>query len=130
MGKPLTHAGGVVYRPSADDVCYLLVRARKEPYDWVLPKGHIERGETAEATAVREVREEAGVLADVVAPLGKFSMGEDSVQVFLMAHRQVVEQQENRDVIWCDIEDALKRSRFPETRSLLRAAHSRITSRE
>ena len=34
---------------------------------WVFPKGHIEAGETSEAAAVREVAEEAGVDAEVLA---------------------------------------------------------------
>jgi 8-oxo-dGTP pyrophosphatase MutT (NUDIX family) len=36
---------------------------------WQLPKGHIEDGETPEAAAVREVREETGVTGKLVAPL-------------------------------------------------------------
>ena len=36
---------------------------------WQLPKGHIEEGETAEQTAVREVREETGVTGRVRSPL-------------------------------------------------------------
>ncbi|WP_067884765.1 NUDIX hydrolase [Nocardia vaccinii] len=37
---------------------------------WSLPKGHIEQGETAEQTAVREVAEETGISGLVVAELG------------------------------------------------------------
>ena len=37
---------------------------------WSLPKGHIEVGETAEQTAIREVAEETGVQGDVLAALG------------------------------------------------------------
>src|SRR5690606_16612824 len=33
---------------------------------WVFPKGHIEEGETSQAAALREVREEAGVRAELV----------------------------------------------------------------
>jgi ADP-ribose pyrophosphatase YjhB (NUDIX family) len=36
----------------------------------VLPKGHIEAGETPERAAVREVEEEAGVRAEIVRLLG------------------------------------------------------------
>ncbi|MBM7368741.1 NUDIX hydrolase [Gordonia hydrophobica] len=38
---------------------------------WSLPKGHIETGETAEQTAMREVEEETGIEGTIVAPLGK-----------------------------------------------------------
>ena len=37
---------------------------------WSLPKGHIEQGETAEQTAIREVAEETGIRGDVLASLG------------------------------------------------------------
>lgn len=36
---------------------------------WDLPKGHVEPGESAEVCAAREIREETGVGAEVVAPL-------------------------------------------------------------
>jgi len=37
---------------------------------WSLPKGHIELGETADQTAIREVAEETGIRGDVLASLG------------------------------------------------------------
>ncbi|MGW6694354.1 NUDIX hydrolase [Rhodococcus sp. NPDC054953] len=37
---------------------------------WSLPKGHIEAGETAEQTAIREVAEETGIRGSVLASLG------------------------------------------------------------
>jgi 8-oxo-dGTP pyrophosphatase MutT (NUDIX family) len=37
---------------------------------WSLPKGHVERGETEEDTAVREVMEETGIRGAVVGKLG------------------------------------------------------------
>src|ERR1051325_5923127 len=61
-----SHAGGVVRRTVNDEVQYLIVAASDNPDIWVLPKGHIEKGETPEAAAVREVMEEAGVRASIV----------------------------------------------------------------
>jgi ADP-ribose pyrophosphatase YjhB (NUDIX family) len=59
-------AGGVVYRTWSGQIEYLLVEARRRPGTWVLPKGHVETDETWARAAVREVCEEAGVLARVV----------------------------------------------------------------
>lgn len=56
-------AGGVVYRENGGRIEIVLVRAGER---WQLPKGIIESGEATEATARREVREEAGVDADVI----------------------------------------------------------------
>jgi len=38
----------------------LIVRAKKNPLDWIFPKGHVERGESLAETACRELAEEAG----------------------------------------------------------------------
>jgi 8-oxo-dGTP pyrophosphatase MutT (NUDIX family) len=61
-------AGGVVYRlddGGGFEVALILTHERR----WQLPKGWIDDGESPEQTAVREVREEAGLDAEVVGPL-------------------------------------------------------------
>jgi ADP-ribose pyrophosphatase YjhB (NUDIX family) len=65
-------AGGIVFRPSADnkDIEILLIQDSKDR--WTIPKGHIEPGETAKQTAVREIGEESGLKeVDVLGWLGK-----------------------------------------------------------
>lgn len=64
MPAPTPGAGGVVLDGAGR---VLLVRYRSGA--WAFPKGHVEPGETLEQTAVREVREETGVAAAVIAPL-------------------------------------------------------------
>lgn len=61
---PIPGAGGVVLNEAGQ---VLLVRYRSGA--WAFPKGHVEPGEGPEQTAVREVREETGVRAAVLAPL-------------------------------------------------------------
>ena len=48
----------------------VLLALRARPRLWSLPGGRIESGETAEQTALRELREEVGVEAEIVAPAG------------------------------------------------------------
>jgi 8-oxo-dGTP pyrophosphatase MutT (NUDIX family) len=60
-------AGGVVVRGAGDAAEVVLVSVG--PQRWQLPKGLVEQGEPPEQTAAREVREEAGVEADLVAPI-------------------------------------------------------------
>ena len=43
---------------------------RRGRTQWTLPKGHIEVGERAEQTAVREITEETGIRGDVLAAMG------------------------------------------------------------
>lgn len=54
-------SGGVIYRLTKDrqDIEILLVADHFNR--WTIPKGHIEEGETAQETAIREIGEEAGV---------------------------------------------------------------------
>ncbi|MGZ8634610.1 MAG: NUDIX hydrolase [Solirubrobacteraceae bacterium] len=63
-------AGGVVVR---DGACVVIVPSRPAADGakvLALPKGHPEEGESAQDAALREVREEAGVDARLVEPLG------------------------------------------------------------
>ena len=72
-----TSAGGVVFRPR-DDAGFDVAIIRTHEGRWQLPKGWMEPDETMEQTACREVREEAGVDADVVGPLDKIEYWDKS----------------------------------------------------
>jgi 8-oxo-dGTP pyrophosphatase MutT (NUDIX family) len=64
-------AGGVVVRRLRGRWMLAAIRPGGKPDGvWALPKGLIGRGESAEATALREVTEETGLDARVVAKLG------------------------------------------------------------
>ena len=122
----VAQAGGIVLREDPDAPRFLLVRARKNPEHWIFPKGHVEPGETAEAAAVREVREEAGVLATPLVPVGAVEFEDRSrtvrVEYFLLRHERDVAADEARETRWCAFDDALALLTFPSSRDLLRMA--------
>ena len=125
----LTHAGGVVYRGEAADRRVLLVRSRPAPHDWVLPKGHIERGETPEETARREVREEAGVDAEPLRYAGTLEFHTPAgkhvrAAYFLMRFVGHVTPDEQREIVWVTIDEALACVDFDDTRALIRSVFS------
>jgi 8-oxo-dGTP pyrophosphatase MutT (NUDIX family) len=67
-----TSAGGVVYRSSQGRIEIVLVH-RHAPALWALPKGTPDAGETLEETALRETREETGLLVEIEEPIGAIS---------------------------------------------------------
>jgi 8-oxo-dGTP pyrophosphatase MutT (NUDIX family) len=61
-------AGGVVCRDQGTSLEVVLISVG-DPVRWQLPKGIVDSDETPEQAALREVREEAGVSATIIAPL-------------------------------------------------------------
>jgi len=64
-------AGGIVYKKQDDQLLILLIRtsgatATERDNVWTFPKGHIDEGEDSETAALREVREESGVVAKII----------------------------------------------------------------
>lgn len=102
----------------------------------MLPKGHIEKGEREDEAVVREVREEAGVVArvvDVVEEDVRFqAQGEEiNAKFYLMEYQGEGEPDEIRQVNWFQLEEALKRLEFPESKNALRVAdEKRIAASE
>jgi 8-oxo-dGTP pyrophosphatase MutT (NUDIX family) len=68
--KTQTSAGGVAYRRQRDQIEVALI-AVGDQLRWQLPKGLVDKGESPEEAARREVREEAGIETELVQPLEK-----------------------------------------------------------
>ncbi len=127
-----THAGGIVWRMVNNEPQFLIITAKSNPSDWVLPKGHIEEGEMIEETSVREVREETGVDARVVATAGstKYETEKESVHVkfYLMEYlrEQAHGEHEGREAKWCAFQEAEALLTFSDTKQMLRSAMYRL----
>jgi 8-oxo-dGTP pyrophosphatase MutT (NUDIX family) len=125
-------AGGVVYRRGEDEIEVVLAsrRTRRGQLAWGLAKGGIERGETKEQAAIREVREETGMTAEIEADLGdtKYMYVWDDIRIrktvhfFLMRHTggNVDDRDDEMEEIrWFPLERAIKRAAYRGERDML-----------
>ena len=82
-------AGGIVFRRNKKgDVEILLIQDAKDR--WTIPKGHIEEGETAQETAIREIGEEAGIKeAEAICWLGKIHFRYRRVSTLVLMTTQI-----------------------------------------
>ena len=134
MADRVLQAGGIVVRQDGDRLSVLLVRSKKDPAIWIFPKGHIDPGETAEVTALRETQEESGVEADLIAAIGEpleFQSGHElvSVQYFLLRPTAEGPSPEGRDKQWLGVDEALAALSFESARGLLRLATAPLYNR-
>ena len=115
-------AGAIATRKEGDTLEVLLVKARKDPSQWIFPKGHIEPGETAAEAAVRELQEEAGVIGEALYPVGTstFRSGDEDVEVtYFLARLVGTKGAPERPVRWCELSEARALLTFNDARQHL-----------
>ena len=131
-------AGGVVYNPALKKILLIKDFADK----WALPKGWIEKGETEEQAALREVSEETGLKnLKILEKLGEteyfytathnrdygLKKGErvhKHVIFFLMEtlDEKLVPQWEIKGAEWFSVEEALKKEIYPNVKKIVEKA--------
>jgi 8-oxo-dGTP pyrophosphatase MutT (NUDIX family) len=113
---------------------YLLVK--KADGVWGFPKGHKEEGESDTVTALRELKEEAGIeldpselLPQTVSEKYTYTRGgtlfDKSVEYRIGKARSmeaVIDNREIVDSVWLPFDKALARISYPESQSVLREA--------
>jgi 8-oxo-dGTP pyrophosphatase MutT (NUDIX family) len=113
---------------------------------FALPKGNVDKGEKPEETAVREVREETGVEADLVAKLADVkyfyvrSWGDRQrvfkvVSFFLLMYRsgrigQITPamRHEVRQAMWIPLDEAAQRLSYRDERDVITLAQEYLAS--
>lgn len=128
-----TSAGGLVVDQDRRHAVLIGRLDRHGKLLWSLPKGHIEEGETIEQTAVREVKEETGISAQVLESLG-------TIDYWFVAQRRRVHKTvhhflleavggelsdddiEVTEVAWVPIAELEDRLAYTDERALVRKA--------
>lgn len=132
MAKRERSAGGVVVKD--DQVVVIVPRGRET---LALPKGHIDPGEDALAAATREVREETGVVAESLGPLGDVEYwyshrGKriDKVVTFFLFKYRSGDLEDHDDEVeearWLSLEKASEQLAFAGEREMIRRAIERL----
>jgi len=124
-------AGGVVVKRWDHQLKFLLITAKQRDGEWVLPKGHIEAGETPEQTARREALEETGVEVAVGEPLGDEEINANGerikVRFFILEMTRAGASPEGRTQEWLSFHEAFQRlAKFKESQRILVAAEAQL----
>lgn len=132
-------AGGIVFRTTKDqnDIEILLIQDSKGR--WTIPKGHIEPGETAKETAIREIGEEAGLFhIEVLMWLGKIHFQYRRVdklvlmmtQIYLVRalddHETPTKEQWMKGIKWFKFDDAIEAIEYEDIEKLILVAKNKI----
>jgi 8-oxo-dGTP pyrophosphatase MutT (NUDIX family) len=127
------HSSGGAVLDMRDGVPYVALIATRSSTRWGLPKGAVMDGETSEQAALREVKEETGLDAEIVRPLDTieyyFRAGDTlihkRVDFYLMryvAGDLVPQLSEVDDVKWIELREAIAIASFESERKLLESA--------
>ena len=123
-------AGGLVVDIERGAAAIIGRLDRKGRMVWSFPKGHLEDGETAEMAAIREVREETGLHAEIHSPLGDiaFWFMLDGKRIHKTVHHFLLivtggelsdEDREVDAVEWIALEEVHLRLSYSDERRLL-----------
>ena len=132
-------AGGIVFRltPDRKDIEILLIQDSKGR--WTIPKGHIEPGETARQTAIREIGEEAGLFhIQVLTWLGKIHFQYRRVDKLVLMTTQIylvramdnaevpTKEQWMKGIKWFRFNDAINAIEYEDIEKLMLIAKNKI----
>ncbi len=136
--KHLHSAGGVIFR-IRDNSCEVALIAIKGKTVWILPKGIIDRGERPQATAVREIEEETGLLGRIVESLGEksywFYLKDENIKYrktvtyFLLEYVSGTMENycwEVDEADWFPLDAALNKVSYKSDREILEQARTRL----
>ena len=142
--KDQVSAGGVAFRRDNKKNMLAIVSV-KPSLRWQLPKGIVDPGETPEVTALREVREEAGVETELLELIetieywyqrvqyGKHIRYHKFVHFYLLLYITGDVKKHDREIAearWVDFDEALEMLAFKSERGVVEKAQAMIWSKD
>ena len=131
-------AGGVAFRSFEGRLEVALISVG-EDNRWQLPKGIIDKGESTEVAARREVREEAGINTEVLGLIDKIEYWyydkRDRVRFHKFVHFYLLRYEsgdvtdhddEVNDARWVEIDEAIERLAFDSEKKIVEKAKGMI----
>lgn len=131
-------AGGIVYKKT-DNQTLILLCQHSGHHGWVFPKGHIDKPETKEQTALREVVEETGITGEIIKALEPIQYWfvqegikiKKTVYYFLMQYASgniLDHDDEMENVEWLPIEEVSNRLTYPSDKNIWATTKQLITN--
>ena len=131
-------AGGAVVRGGDVIVVVPVKRDAQRRRVLVLPKGHLDPGESDEAAAVREVAEETGVVAELIDKLGDVEYSYERrgrrrnkrVAFYLFEYRSGSVEDHDHEIEearWMPLNEAVRDLTYKGEREIVRRALSRLS---
>lgn len=126
--------GAIVIYRSGSRYKILLVR-NHNGRNYSFPKGHVEKGETEQQTAIREVKEETGLDIEIIdsfrevadyCPFGKIRKRVVFFMAQTMSDRVTVQREEIDSYIWVDLEEAHTKCTYDNDLRVVRKAKENL----
>lgn len=128
--------GAVIYRSIDDNLEFLTISHRNDGH-WGFPKGHIEKNESEEQTAIREVNEETGLMITLISGFRvsvKYLIKQDTLKevVYFLAKvdDDIVSIQEDEvlDFRWSSLQHAKHLLSYKSSKEVLIKAYEFIAT--
>ncbi len=131
-------SGGVLFKKENNDIKIAIIKPKGKKI-LTLPKGLVEKNESPEVTALREVTEETGLEGKIIKKIGDvsywFYIKEENAKAKKTVHFYLMEYLKGRpedhdweveEVLWMPVDEAIKRVTYKTDREIIKKARELI----
>lgn len=122
----IKNKAGVVIRKTENGQTQVLLLLHNDVNIWHLPKGHMEKGESAETAAIREAKEETGCDINLIKPLRQVHyIDTDKNEVFLnmflaeITSGDITPEHDKCELHWVKLQEAAAKLTFKDMKDFI-----------